>query len=776
MNPEKESPTMASFKTTLGCVTLTICAFLLACGDHETARGYPLERTPTAHLRVTPEAPWVLEGHSLVELEGLAKAYTIINDGPGELEWAATSQFSWLLLSGDAQGVLAEGASHELTVTIATDSLTDEAGAHMGGVAFSNALNQENTQFAAVTMRVGDEPGGRISNGVIALYDFEELDGTVAHDRSGLSPTMDLEITSPGASNWGAGTLVLDPTAVLSSEGGATRINTAISNSNELTLEAWVTPANVTQDGPARMISLSTDAQNRNVTLGQGLWGAHASDTFTTRLRSTETDTNGLPALDTQSGVASVGLLHVVYTRSTDGQTYLYVNGAARAVGQTGGDLSTWSSDYPLVIGNEANGGRHWDGRLHLVALYERALSELEVQQNFIAGPGDATESVPGPVLGSVLTTSPSTGFSASGTVGQAVSPASFTYEIRNTGTAQLEWDAYSDSAWLEVQGSGTGSIAPGEAQDLVIRLVDAQVGALSAGSYNGLLFIDETSTGVGSTTRDLHLTLNDPGGSGGGSNNNGEWVKPGPGNTGPTAPELLVPSGSITVTQDGAVIENVSVTGTIAVNAANVTIRNFTIDGNGSPYGIHMRSMASNVLIEDGEIYGINSSGLLGANFTARRLNIHHSGGDAIKTTSNNLVESCWMHHLGMNPGAHADGNQTRSGSNITFRGNFFDMPVPESAAGPGAPFNSNAASINQAKAGNISNMVFDRNWMNGGNYTLFITAKNGYTFNGCTVTHNRFGRDYRFGPLVTSGPLSNIHLSGNVWDDTGELMSIND
>jgi hypothetical protein len=260
------------------------------------------------------------------------------------------------------------------------------------------------------------------------------------------------------------------------------------------------------------------------------------------------------------------------------------------------------------------------------------------------------------------------------------------------------------------------------------------------------------------------------------------ECVKPGPDNTGPTEPNLLVPSGSITITQDGAVIENVFVKGTMTVEAANVTIRNFRIDGGGDSsgggvsYGINVKPVASNVLIEDGEIFGISSSGLLGANFTARRINIHHSGGDAIKTTGNNLVESCWVHHLGMNPGAHADGNQTRFGSNFTFRCNFFDMPIPDGAAGPGAPFKSNAASINQAKAGNITNMVFDRNWMNGGGYTLYITAVNGYTFDGCTVTDNRFGRDYRFGPLTTSGPLSNIHLSGNVWDDTDELMSIND
>ena len=738
-----------------------------------------VEAAPTGDLRVTPEDPWELEALTLAELEGQTQVYTITNEGPGELEWAAASQSDWLLLTGDAQGVLAEGANQELTAAIATDSLSEGSGIHMGSIAFSNSLDQADTQTAVVSLRVGDQPDGRISDGLVALYDFEELSGTVAHDHSGLSPSMDLEIISPGSSNWGAGTLGLDSSAVLTSGGAATRINSAISTSNELTLEAWVTPANVTQDGPARLISLSADAHNRNVTLGQGLWGTQASDTFTTRLRSTETDSNGFPALDTDAGAASLGLLHVVYTRSMNGQTCLYVNGVTRAVGQTGGDLSNWASDYPLVIGNEVSGGRHWDGRLHLAAVYERALAEYEVQQNFTAGTGDAT--------GPVLVASPSTGFTASGTVGQSVSPTSFTYEVRNTGTAQLEWNAYSDSAWVEVLGSGTGSVAPGEAQDLVIQLVDAQVGALTAGSYNGLLFIDETTTGVGSTTRDLHLTLNDPGGSGGsggsggGSNNNGEWVKPGPDNTGPTAPELLVPSGSITVMQDGAVIENVSVSGSITVKAANVTIRNFRIhgggnaSGGGTSYGINVKSIASNVLIEDGEILAISSAGVLGANFTARRLNIHHSGGDGVKTTGNNLVESCWIHHLGMNPGSHADGNQTRSGSNITLRGNFMDMVPPEFPGGPGSPFNSNVTGLFQAEIGNISNVTIDRNWLTGGSYTLFLETRYGYSFSGLWITNNRFGRDFRVGPLSISD-VTDRHITGNVWDDNGELMSINE
>ena len=739
-----------------------------------------VEPAPTGDLTVSPEDPWELEALTLAELEGQTQVYTITNEGSGELEWTAASQSSWLLVSGDAQGTLTEGASHELSVVIATESLTEDSGMHTGGIAFSNSLDQADTQLTVVTLRVGEQPSGRIDQGLIALYDFEELSGTVAHDLSGVSPAMDLAVASPGSSNWGAGTLGLDPSAILSSSGAATRINAAISTSNELTLEAWVTPANLTQDGPARLIGLSTDAHNRNVTMGQGLWGSQATDTFTTRLRSTETDTNGFPALDTDSGAASLGLLHVVYTRSPDGQTCLYVNGVTRAVGQTNGDLGNWAMDYPLVIGNEATGGRPWDGRLHLAAVYERALAEYEVQQNFTAGTGDAT--------GPVLVASPSTGFTASGTVGETVSPTSFTYEISNTGTATLQWDAYSDATWVEVVGSGSGTVAPGESEDLVIQLSESQVGSLSAGTYNGQLFINETTSDVGSTTRGLTLTLNDPGGSGGGSSggsgggsNNGTWIKPGPDNTGPTNPSILVPSGSITVTQDGTVIENVSVSGTITVKAANVTIRNFRVNGGGnsngggSSYGINVKDVASNVLIEDGEIFGINSSGLLGADFTARRIEIHHSGGDAIKTTGNNLVESCWLHHLGMNVGSHADGNQTRSGDNVVFRGNFIDMPINDSGAGPGAPFKSNAAAINQAASGNITNVLFDSNWMNGGNYTIWITTKLDFTFDGCTVINNRFGRDFRYGPLRTNGNLTNINLSANVWDDTGELMDIN-
>ena len=153
--------------------------------------------------------------------------------------------------------------------------------------------------------------------------------------------------------------------------------------------------------------------------------------------------------------------------------------------------------------------------------------------------------------------------------------------------------------------------------------------------------------------------------------------------------------------------------------------------------------------------------------------------GADGFKCESNNLVEGCWIHHIGINDGAHADGNQTRVGSNITFRGNFFDLPHPWSPNGPPPPYKSNACSINQAEIADIVNLVMDSNWINGGGYSVYFEAQNKtgqqYNCDSCKLINNRFGRDYVYGPLVVTGNVTNLTVDGNVWDDTGELMSIN-
>jgi hypothetical protein len=57
------------------------------------------------------------------------------------------------------------------------------------------------------------------------------------------------------------------------------------------------------------------------------------------------------------------------------------------------GDLSNWDSGYVFALGNELTGDRGWLGSFDVVAIYSRALSAAEVEQNFAVGPawcGDA--------------------------------------------------------------------------------------------------------------------------------------------------------------------------------------------------------------------------------------------------------------------------------------------------------------------------------------------------------------------------------------------------
>jgi hypothetical protein len=245
---------------------------------------------------------------------------------------------------------------------------------------------------------------------------------------------------------------------------------------------------------------------------------------------------------------------------------------------------------------------------------------------------------------------------------------------------------------------------------------------------------------------------------------------RPRAGNTGPSNPEILTPSGTLTITTDGAVLENLDVSGMVTIDADNVTLRNFRIDSDAF-YGVRVVGGHTGVLLEDGEIYGMISAGILGAGFTARRLHIHDSGGDGIKAGGAGgptLVEYCFIEKLGTKADAHADGNQTRGGSNITFRYNNIWIPVPGTPNYPGAPYKSNAAFM---ISGTVSNFVIERNWLTGGAYTIYCQNTDG---SGVFVRKNRFGRDNggwsrgKDARRLRAG--SCAEWSGNRWEESGE------
>ncbi|MCZ7525050.1 MAG: hypothetical protein M5U14_00845 [Acidimicrobiia bacterium] len=123
----------------------------------------------------------------------------------------------------------------------------------------------------------------------------------------------------------------------------------------------------------------------------------------------------------------------------------------------------------------------------------------------------------------------------------------------------------------------------------------------------------------------------------------------------GPSDPSRLRPTGPLTVTTPGAVVENVDVAGPIHVRASNVTIRNFRASNVAQESGI------TGLVLESGEIHGNDDpafalDGVTWANYTARRLDVHHVV-DGFKAHGNVLIEQSWVHDLNVLPAGGAGG-----------------------------------------------------------------------------------------------------------------------
>ncbi len=228
--------------------------------------------------------------------------------------------------------------------------------------------------------------GSRVENNVIALYEFKTGQGSIAYDTSGVAP--DLHLTLSGNVSWvgGWGIEFFDGKAQGSTT-ASKKLSDLIKATGEYSIEAWVVPANVTQEGPARIVSYSAGTQARNFTLGQTQYN------YDFLHRSSTTDANGEPALSTADADEDLQATqqHVVVTFDPVNGRRIYVNGVFTddVDPVPGGTLGDWDDSYAFVLGNEVSGDRQWQGKLRLVAIHNRALTPGQVLQNFEAGVGE---------------------------------------------------------------------------------------------------------------------------------------------------------------------------------------------------------------------------------------------------------------------------------------------------------------------------------------------------------------------------------------------------
>ncbi len=228
--------------------------------------------------------------------------------------------------------------------------------------------------------------GSRFDSNAIAKYEFKTGKGVTAFDTSGVDPAADMTLS--GNVTWvggwglkfGAGGKAQASTAA------SKKIHDMILGTGEFSLEAWVAPANVTQE-MAYMLSYSGGTMQRNFTLGQSQYNY---DAF---LRSSATDANGMPALSTADAAKRLqaSLQHVVVTYDPVGGRKIYVNGVYTGDmdKQTGGTISNWDNTFALVLGNEVSSNRSWTGVIKFVAIHNRALTPAQITQNFAAGVGE---------------------------------------------------------------------------------------------------------------------------------------------------------------------------------------------------------------------------------------------------------------------------------------------------------------------------------------------------------------------------------------------------
>ena len=227
--------------------------------------------------------------------------------------------------------------------------------------------------------------GNRYTSNLIGLWEFKTGRGSTAYDTSGVDPALNLTLS--GDVTWVGGWGINVRSGKAQGPTTASRkLHDLIAATGEYSIEAWVAPGNVAQE-EARIVSYSGGTTTRNFMLGQTLY---SYDFYN---RSSSTDQAGDPKLTTAAADEDLQatLQHVVATYDPVNGRRIYVNGeyTGDADPSAGGNIADWDDTFAFVLGNEVSGDRQFQGIFRLVAVYNRALTQQQVQTNFDAGVGE---------------------------------------------------------------------------------------------------------------------------------------------------------------------------------------------------------------------------------------------------------------------------------------------------------------------------------------------------------------------------------------------------
>ena len=230
----------------------------------------------------------------------------------------------------------------------------------------------------------------------------------------------------------------------------------------------------------------------------------------------------------------------------------------------------------------------------------------------------------------------------------------------------------------------------------------------------------------------------------------------PGPHDTGVPLGTDLQPSGSVTVTEDGRVVEGLDVDGCVSVKADDVVIRNVRIRCGGKQRAIVVEGEDRGLVVEDSEIDGLGSTEVAvgWSGYTLRRVNAH-SLLDGPRLGTGVTVEDSWVHDMVRHEDFHGDALQSNGGEGIVVRGNTL-VPTDTST---GDLLNAAVQLGAENDSGRLTDVLVEGNYLDGGNYAVNVRDDDGLS--GVVLRGNVFGDGSRYGPVIA--PERRVEVEGD-------------
>jgi hypothetical protein len=238
--------------------------------------------------------------------------------------------------------------------------------------------------------------------------------------------------------------------------------------------------------------------------------------------------------------------------------------------------------------------------------------------------------------------------------------------------------------------------------------------------------------------------------------------------NTGVPAGVTLTASGNLVITKAGAVISGLDISGTVYIDAPNVTLENCKITS-GAWAVVSIASGVTGAVVQNCEINGtgVSTSGSIGiygsGTFTGNNIYNVERGVAVAKGSSGAVIENNYIHNLLASGSPGYDGIEIDGGvSNVTISHN----TVVNSHGQTSAIMIDNYF-------GAISNVSVDNNLLGGGGYTIYDYARfNSSPVTGVSITNNHLqSGQWGYTDIAGTHPV----YTGNVNDGATLIATLN-